>query len=141
MENIHNQNILRYGGKIVEFLKSGLNLIAVYLYGSILNERFDNESDIDIAVITEDKTDYVKLYEMAADLSVLIKRDVHLVDFVSATDILRIEILKNKNVIFCSNDDKRLYYEMIALTSYQKLNEEREIAIRSKYGDNVWMSL
>jgi predicted nucleotidyltransferase len=141
MENIHNQNILYYGGMIIGFLQSRLNLIAVYLYGSILNTSFNQESDIDIAVITEDRIDPVNLYDIGADLSVLTKRDIHLVDFVAATDTLRIEILKNKNVIFCNNDEKRLYYEMIALTSYQKLNEERKIVIRTKYGDNVWKSL
>ena len=141
MENIHNQNILYYGGTIIGFLQSRLNLIAVYLYGSILNTSFNQESDIDIAVITEDRIDPVNLYDIGADLSVLTKRDIHLVDFVAATDTLRIEILKNKNVIFCNNDEKRLYYEMIALTSYQKLNEERKIVIRTKYGDNVWKSL
>ena len=141
MESVHNKNVLCYGSKIVEFLQSKINLIAVYFYGSILNESFGNESDIDIAIITEDITNPVRLYEIAVDISVLVKRDIHLVDFVSACDTLRIEILKNKSVIFCSNDAKRLYYEMIALTSYQKLNEEREIAIRANYGDNVWMSL
>jgi len=141
MENTPNQNILLYSEKIIEFLRSRLDIIAIYLYGSILNKNFNNESDIDIAVITENRTDPVKLYDIAADLSVIIKRDIHLVDFVSTTDVLRIEILKNKNVVFCHDDEKRLYYEMIALTSYQKFNEEREIVIRTKYGDNVWKSL
>ena len=141
MKNQHNQNILLYGGKIAEFLQSRLNLTAIYLYGSILTKRFDDESDIDIAVITEDRIDHAVLYNIGAELSVLVKRDIHLVDFAAATDILRIEILKNKNVIFCSNDEKRLYYEMIALTSYQKLNEEREIVIKTQYGENLWNSL
>ena len=141
MENIPGKTILFYCDKIIEFLQSRLDVIAIYLYGSILNKNFNDESDIDIAVITKNKTDPVKLYDIAADLSVILKRDIHLVDFVSTTDVLRIEILKNKNVILCTDDEKRLYYEMIALGSYQKLNEEREIAIRAIYGDNVWKSL
>jgi len=130
-----------YKLKISEFMKSRINPVAVYLYGSILETGFNDESDIDIAVITEKETDPLALYELSAELSVIVKRDIHLVDFLKVSDVLKIQILKNKNVILNNDDNRRLYHEMNALTSYEKLNEEREIVIKAKYGEGAWTSL
>lgn len=133
-------NIQPYKETIVKFLQNRLRPVAVYLYGSITGTRFNNESDIDIAVIAEN-IDSLTLHELAMELSVLVKRDIHLTDFRTATDILRMEILKQRCVIYCSDDEKRLFHEMIALSSYTKLNEEREVVIKTKYGRTPWMSL
>lgn len=126
---------------IIDFLKSRIEPVAIYIYGSILNSYFNDKSDIDIAVITGIKSSSVTLYELASELSVIVKRDIHLVDFLQVSDILRIEILKTGRLIYNGNDSRRLYHEMNALTAYEKLNEEREIAIKAKYGEEAWKSL
>ena len=141
MNTINNKNILFYQHEIIGFLKSRLDLIAVYLYGSILTSQFNDQSDIDISVISEKEVDPLALYEISAGLSVLLKRDIHLIDFVKANEVLKIEILKNKTILFDKDEEKRLYHEMNALTAYQKLNEEREVVIKTKYGEAAWRSL
>ncbi len=141
MNTVNNISYEFYRLKIIEFLESRINLIAVYFYGSILSSVFNDESDIDIAIIAENETDNLFLYELSAELSVITKRDIHLVDFIRASDILKIEILKNKNVAFEKDESKRLYHEMNALTAYEKFNEEREIVIKAKYGEGAWISL
>jgi len=135
------KNIEIYRDIIVDFFNSRLNPIVIYVYGSILGCAFNDESDIDIAVIADKKIDSYKLYDFSAELSVILKRDVHLVDFRAASDVLKIEILKKREILFCRDEDIRLYNEMNALSSYTKLNEEREIVIRAKYGEGAWMLL
>jgi predicted nucleotidyltransferase len=141
MNTINNKNILFYQNEIIGFLKSRLDLVAVYLYGSILTSQFNDQSDIDISVISEKEIDPLALYEISAGLSVLLKRDIHLIDFIKANEVLKIEILKNKTILFEKDEEKRLYHEMNALTAYQKLNEEREIVMKTKYGEAAWRSL
>jgi predicted nucleotidyltransferase len=141
MNTINNKNILFYQSEIIGFLKSRLDLIAIYLYGSIITSQFNDQSDIDISVISENDVDPLALYEISAGLSVLLKRDIHLIDFVKANEVLKIEILKNKTILFDKDEEKRLYHEMNALTAYQKLNEEREVVIKTKYGEGAWRSL
>lgn len=134
-------NLSIYRDLIIDFFNKRLNPVVIYIYGSVLGCGFNNESDIDIAVISDSIIDSTALYYLSADLSIVLKRDVNIVDFLAVSDVLKIEILKKREILFCRDDNLRLYYEMNALSSYVKLNEEREIVIRSKYGEGAWMSL
>ncbi|OHD10820.1 MAG: hypothetical protein A2086_15135 [Spirochaetes bacterium GWD1_27_9] len=126
---------------ILDYLLNNTKALTIYLFGSILKENFNNESDIDIAVIFDQKIPKEDLFNHSLNLGVLLKRDIDLVDFKESAVTLRIEIIKAGKVIFCENEETRLFYEMISLTEYQKLNEEREIVIKTKYGDKIWMLL
>jgi len=141
MNTKNRNNNETYKSEIVDFLQSRINPVAIYIYGSFLSSRFNDESDIDIAIITPKKIDTLTLYNLSTELSFITKRDIHLVDFLSVSDVLRIEILKNKLVIFTENEEQRLFHEMNALTSYVKLNEEREMVIKARYGEAAWTLL
>jgi uncharacterized protein len=125
----------------VDFLINRINIIALYLFGSAVNGRFTDDSDFDIAVLSQSDVDPVRLFELSLSLGVLMRRDVHLVDFKKADTVFQAEILRNKKVLYCRDENKRIVAEMITLTQYEKLNEEREVVIRAKYGDKMWMSL
>jgi len=125
----------------VDFLINRINIIALYLFGSAVNGRFTDDSDFDIAVLSQSDVDPVRLFELSLSLGVLMRRDVHLVVFKKADTVFQAEILRNKKVLYCRDENKRIVAEMITLTQYEKLNEEREVVIRAKYGDKMWMSL
>ncbi len=120
---------------IIQILSKKMGLIAVYLFGSFVNGNFNRDSDIDIAFITKDKPDSLLLFELANELSALINRDVHLIDFKTVTTILKIQVLKKNKLIYCSDDSERLFIEMNTLSEYEKLNEERSPVLKEKLGD------
>ena len=91
-------NLSIYRELIIDFFSQRLNPVVIYIYGSVLGCGFNNESDIDIAVIADSMIDSTALYYLSADLSVVLKRDVHIVDFLAATDVLRIEILRKRKI-------------------------------------------
>jgi predicted nucleotidyltransferase len=126
---------------VVDYLKQRIDPAVVYLFGSAAGDCFKQESDIDLAVITDKKISPLEIYNISGDLSLIVRRDIHLVDFREITDVLRMEILKKGRVIFCKDENLRIQNEMKALSSYIKLNEEREIVIKSRYGEDVWMLL
>ena len=126
---------------ILDVLLRYLKLETVYLFGSILTDRFNKNSDIDIAFISDNEINNLELYNIKCELEAGINYDVDLIDFVLAPATLKIQILKNKKIIYCNSDEKRLFYEMKALSEYQKLNDERKIVIESKFGKNAWMLL
>jgi predicted nucleotidyltransferase len=57
MADIYNREIAStIARRFVEFLKKNYSLHSVYLYGSYAKGNFDEESDIDIAVVADDFT-------------------------------------------------------------------------------------
>ncbi|MFA5517976.1 MAG: nucleotidyltransferase domain-containing protein [Spirochaetota bacterium] len=126
---------------LTDYLKEKISPVVIYLFGSAAGDSFNIESDIDLAVLTDKSISPLEFYNISTELSVLVKQDIHLVDFWEVTDLLRIEILKKGKVLFSRDESLRLENEMKALSSYIKLNEEREVVIKVKYGEDVWMSL
>ncbi len=124
--------------QIVNYILNKINISTIYLFGSVLTERFNDESDIDIAIIPRDEISELALFDLCLELGAVLNRDIHMIDFLKTNLILKIEILKNKKIIYCNDAEKRIYYEALAISEYGKLNEEREIILKNRYGENVW---
>ncbi|HOV13178.1 MAG TPA: nucleotidyltransferase domain-containing protein [Spirochaetota bacterium] len=125
--------------QIINHISDKINVSSIYLFGSVLTKRFNDESDIDIAIIPDDEISELNLFDLCLDLGAVLNRDIHLINFLTTDLILKIQILKNKKVIYYKNNEKRIYLEMLAISEYGKLNEEREIILKNRYGENVWM--
>jgi len=123
---------------IKEYLISQLQPEVIYLFGSYATGFIKPESDIDLAVSGESFYPKKKIFDTALDLGVILNKDVHLIDFRSTTPSLKIQIISNNKILFCKNHEKKLFYEMNALKEYEKLNEEREIVLKSKFKDFQW---
>ena len=65
--------------KIISLLTSTANVKAIYLYGSIITEYFNSESDIDIAVLLDKKIDSLELFELNSSLAKELGKDIDLV--------------------------------------------------------------
>ena len=69
---------------ILDVLLRYLKLETVYLFGSILTDRFNKNSDIDIAFISDNEINNLELYNIKCELEAGINYDVDLIDFVLA---------------------------------------------------------
>jgi predicted nucleotidyltransferase len=112
-------------------LLKNLEPYAIYLFGSSVKGIFREDSDIDIAFLSnKDISDY-ELFMFAQELADIVKRDVDLINLGKASTVFKVQILYNGEKIYCSEDTKTAYFEMYAFKDYATLNEERDVILKS----------
>lgn len=106
-------------------LKSMPDCLAIYRFGSwgTVDERYD--SDLDLAILPSAPTDNVKRWELAQKLACIVGRDVDLVDLLTASTVLRMQVLANGERLYCSASEDVEIFEDLVYTGYARLNEER----------------
>lgn len=111
--------------KINEILAKCASPYLTYIFGSASNGTFREDSDIDIAFLCDREcTDY-EVFMIAEELAAVLGRDVDLINLLKASTVFKARIVGTGEVIYCSDDVKRMYFEMYALKDYALLNEER----------------
>jgi predicted nucleotidyltransferase len=98
---------------------------AIYRFGSWETSAQRSDSDIDIAVLPPDVLEPVRRWELAQTLASLLGRDVDLVDLLSASTVLRMQVVAHGEVLFTSNASAVEQFEDMVYSSYARLNEER----------------
>lgn len=80
--------------RIVEFLRERLpGLIAVYAFGSRANGTFNNESDLDLAVLAQVRIDQKRLWDLSNDIAEITGFRVDLLDMREASTVMQYQIL------------------------------------------------
>ena len=102
---------------------------AIYLFGSYLTPDQQQDSDVDIAVLfPHEKAKLLKniaLSECRDALENVLKRTVDLINIRTANTVFQNEIIQQGRIIYQQNELAVDEFEMLALSFYQKLNEER----------------
>lgn len=102
---------------------------AIYLFGSYGTEYERPESDADIALLlppdVSPKTGYLVMTRLSSALESLLKRDVDLINLRRAPTVLRKEVVAADRRIYTGDGYAADEFEMLTLSMYQKLNEER----------------
>ena len=119
-------NINEIEEKIKTILVNKLSPKLIYIFGSIVANRVRDDSDIDIAILTEKKIDEYQLYMVSQQLADELKREVDIVDLKDASTIFKAEIIKNGKLIYNSDNLGKMYYQLEVLRDYTFLNERRQ---------------
>jgi predicted nucleotidyltransferase len=104
--------------------------VAVYLFGSLSRGTGHRDSDIDLAFLPECPCDPVEVFESANRLAEKLGRQVDLVDLSRANTVMRKEVLRSAMLLQEADPARRIEFEMLALSDYARLNEEREPVLR-----------
>jgi predicted nucleotidyltransferase len=128
MEKNLNKNDIE---KITKFLIKNINPYLIYLFGSSVSGIFREDSDIDIAFVSDKEITEYEVFMLAQELADMLKRDVDLINLKKASTVFKAQIIGKGKVIYCSDDKRRMYFEMYGLKDYALLNEEREIILNS----------
>lgn len=112
--------------KAIQILKEEFNPIVIYLFGSAARNQLRKDSDIDIAFLTENEIDPYICFMKVQELADIFKRDVDLIDLNTSSTVFKAQVVGTGKRIYCSDETKRMYFEMRALKAYAILNEERE---------------
>ena len=115
--------------KIKNTLINKLSPQLIYIFGSINKNRVRDDSDIDIAILTDDDIDEYSIFRIAQDLADDLKREVDLVDLKKASTVFRAEILRTGRLIYYSDNLKKMQFQLRTLQDYAFLNERRKVVI------------
>jgi len=126
---------------IINYLEKNLHgLQAVYLFGSFASGYANKESDVDIAILQQDKLPFEKRLKTTTGLSILLNRDVDLIQLRYVDTVFQEEILKTAKRIATYDRITCELYEDYVFCSAMDFREFRkphleEIVIRgSVYG-------
>jgi hypothetical protein len=66
------------------------------------------------------------IFMIAQGLADLLKQPVDLVDLNKASTVFQAQVVGTGQIIYCTDEVRRMYFEMKVLKMYAKLNEERK---------------
>lgn len=102
---------------------------AVYLFGSYGTGHEWPESDVDIAVLLPPEkaknTGSLSIIDLQFELETLLKKQVDLINLRLVSTVFQKEIIAADRRIFCADNNAAIMFEMLVVSGYQKLNEER----------------
>jgi predicted nucleotidyltransferase len=98
---------------------------AVYVFGSVATGEELPGSDVDVAFLAPRKLDPVERFRLQERIAALVGRSVDLVDLQAASTVMRVEVLRNGEVLYDAHPGVRAMFEARALSEYASLNESR----------------
>ena len=110
-------------------LKHYPDVQAIYLFGSYDTEHEWPDSDVDIALLLPPKkvreAGSLALSPLWFELERLLGKTVDLIDLRQASTVFQKEIIMADRRIYCRDEYAVDEFEMLTLSFYQKLNQER----------------
>ncbi len=129
--------VARLGADLISVIRAAHpNTQAIYLYGTWGTEDQRRNSDLDIAMLLPPATARAVDYSVWLRLSAEVARTAEveyadLINLRTASVILRKEIIAANRRIYCADEYAADEFEMLTLSYYQKLNEERREIVES----------
>jgi predicted nucleotidyltransferase len=104
---------------------SKFSVSSVLIFGSAITEEFNEESDVDIAVLGKSKVDIKGILQLELFLEDLLERNIDVVDLRSENlDIfIKINILNNSQIIYSTDNNKILEELKEEIDWYYRENE------------------
>lgn len=115
---------------VINLLIDKVKPIVIYLFGSAVRNELREESDIDIAYYSDTSPTPYENFMLAQEISEILRKDIDLVDLKKSSAVFKAQVVGTGKKIFCSDEDKRMYFEMRAFKEYALLNEERKEIIK-----------
>jgi len=104
---------------------------AIYLFGSWGKPCQRENSDIDIAILPTGPVDHAHCWELAQDVAMSVRRDVDLIDMLSASTVFRYQALTHGERIYCGDRAGAESFESRILSDFVRLNEARHGILQS----------
>lgn len=116
---------------IIDILCEKVSPYLIILFGSTVKGNIHNQSDIDIAFLSNEiEFDKYELFMIAQELASKLSQDVDLIDLSQASTVFQAQIVQTGKTIYCTDEQKKARFQMKALKMYAKLNEERAEIIK-----------
>jgi predicted nucleotidyltransferase len=117
----------------------------VYLFGSYMTEDEWPDSDVDIALLLPPeeaiKERSFAMSECSLALASALNKDVDLLNARTVSTVFQNEIISKGKLLYCADRYAVDEFEMLTLSYYQKLNEERADIIASALADGRFINV
>lgn len=120
---------LTYLQPVLHLLDKSIHPYAVYLFGSGARGALREDSDIDLAFLSDARPTTYEQFLLAQHAASLINRDVDLINLATAETVLSAQIITNSKVLINRNDHRVANFHIRTLKEYALLNEERSIIL------------
>ncbi|MDQ7839079.1 MAG: nucleotidyltransferase domain-containing protein [Thermodesulfobacteriota bacterium] len=116
-------------------LKYYPDLQAIYLFGTYGTDEEWPDSDVDIALLLPWKKSKeagsLMMSDLRFELESLLNKDVDLINLREVSTVLQKEVIVAGRRIYCADEYATDEFEMLVLSYYQKLSEERRDILQS----------
>ena len=99
--------------------------IVIYRFGSSTAGALRPDSDLDYAFLAPRPLEAVERFELQEDAARALRRSVDLVDLRRASTVLRMQVVAAGVAVAVGDATERERFEILAYSSYARLNEER----------------
>ena len=114
---------------IKDFLIKKASAQLIILFGSAVTGRMRQDSDIDIAFLSNKNLDVYEVYLISQELSSLLGRDIDLIDLKKASTVFKANILATGKIIYFADENIKCDFQIRTLKAYCLLNEERKLVL------------
>lgn len=116
---------------IKQILISNTKCSDIVIFGSFALGVQNKDSDVDIAIRTNQDISKKRLLELSNKIEEIVKRDVDLIDLKQIQDGFRYEILINGITIYSEDEINFENYKLDMYREYLELNESRQEIIEN----------
>jgi len=116
--------------KIKDILMKKVSPYLIIIFGSAAKKNLRDDSDIDIAFLSDKHFDEYEVFVIAQVLADALNRDVDLIDLNKTTTVMKAQIIANGEVIYSKDDRRVSEYKIRVLKEYCLLNEERQVVLQ-----------
>jgi predicted nucleotidyltransferase len=110
-------------------LQSYPDVQAIYLFGSYGTKDQWPDSDVDLGLLLppaqSKSVTFSTLHSCQIDLAELLLKDVDLINMRQVSTVFKKEIISTGRIIYSTNQYAVDEFEMLTISYYQKLNQER----------------
>ena len=104
--------------RIVDFASRYVNIVAIYIFGSVATAKNRSGSDIDVAIMVRGQVKGMERVQLETSLSNFLEKDVDLIIFGEATPLLQHQILKYGFLIYERDPKERMRQEIASRREY-----------------------
>jgi len=104
--------------RTIDFLSRHVNIVAIYIFGSVATAKNRSGSDIDVAIMVRGQVNGMERVQLETSLSNILRKDVDLIIFGEATPLLQHQILKYGDLIYERDPKERTRQEVAARREY-----------------------
>ena len=115
---------------IVHTLNKLINPWIIILFGSYAKGRAFEESDIDIAFLSDQEVGEYQSFCIAQELAKIVGKNIDFVNLHSASTVFQVQVIGYGKVLYCKDETRRKYYFLRTFKEYALLNEERATIIK-----------
>lgn len=118
-------------GRVLELLDERIHPFAVYLFGSAARSQLREDSDIDLAYLTDRTVPPYEQYLISQEAAELIHREVDLVNLRNVETVFCAQIITHSRVLVNRDKQRVASFHIRTLKEYALLNEERALILQS----------